>query len=264
MYGGGFSRRGRSAVCFGVAWMVGRGVSIGPSSTVHVSVAVHVCAIRCVGDVSVSNRCTRSLWFRVDPFVRNATCASVHHDLIEYSSPPTYRRAFPPRSCSSASRILFRRSNRPWSESCPSRSRVSPADVSSPLGLAMCSAPVTEPTGVSSVSDVCLSVYTHPLDAEAEGSDRRALSMFRGRSVRRHDFPRLYLLMFISSPYTMCLLVFASSLCDVGPVSRVFGRARPRGVCDSSRLSLYRTVGIRPWLPRLNGRAPLYARRLLL
>lgn len=133
----------------------------------------------------------------------------------------------------------------------------------------MCSAPVTEPTGVSSVSDVCLSdvclsVYTHPLDAEAEGSDRRALSMFRGRSVRRHDFPRLYLLMFISSPYTMCLLVFASSLCDVGPVSRVFGRARPRGVCDSSRLSLYRTVGIRPWLPRLNGRAPLYARRLLL
>ena len=68
----------------------------------------------------------------------------------------------------------------------------------------MCSAPVTEPTGVSSVSDVCLSdvclsVYTHPLDAEAEGSDRRALSMFRGRSVRRHDFPRLYLLPEVSS-----------------------------------------------------------------
>jgi hypothetical protein len=178
MYGGGFSCCSRGAICFGVAWMVGRGISIGPSSTVHVSVAVHVCAIRYVGDMSVSNRCTRSLWFRVDPFVRNAACALVHYDLVEYSSPPTYRRAFPPRSYPSASRILFRRSDRPWSESCPSRSRVSLADVSGPLGLAMCSAPVTEPTGVSSVSDFCLSVYTHPLDAEAEGTDRRALSVF--------------------------------------------------------------------------------------
>ena len=90
MYGGGFSRRGGVVVCFGVAWMVGRGISIGPSSTVHVSMAVHVCAIRCVGDVSVSNRCTRSLWFLVDPFVRNAACALVHYDLVEYSSPPTF------------------------------------------------------------------------------------------------------------------------------------------------------------------------------
>ena len=90
----------------------------------------------------------------------------------------------------------------------------------------MCSAPVTEPTGVSSVSDMCLSVHTHPLDIEAEGTDRRTLSVFRSRSVRRHDFLRLYLLMFVPSPYTMYplyLLVFASSLCNIGPVSRMFG-----------------------------------------
>jgi len=42
----------------------------------------------------------------------------------------------------------------------------------------MCSAPVTKPTGVSSVSDVCLSIYTYPLDTEAEGTDSRALSVF--------------------------------------------------------------------------------------
>ena len=87
----------------------------------------------------------------------------------------------------------------------------------------MCSALVTEPTSVSSVSDFCLSVYTYPLDIEAEGTDRRTLSMFRSRSVRRYDFPGLYLLMFVSSLRTMYLLMFALSLCNVGPVSRVFG-----------------------------------------
>jgi hypothetical protein len=77
----------------------------------------------------------------------------------------------------------------------------------------MYSTPVTKPTSVSSVSDmclsdiclsdiclsdiclsdICLSVYIYSLDIEVEGSDRRTLSMFRGRSVRRHDFSRLYL-----------------------------------------------------------------------
>ena len=42
----------------------------------------------------------------------------------------------------------------------------------------MCSALVTEPTSISSVSDFCLSVYTYPLDIEAEGTDRRTLSVF--------------------------------------------------------------------------------------
>jgi hypothetical protein len=42
----------------------------------------------------------------------------------------------------------------------------------------MCSAPVTEPTGVSSVSDVYLSVYIYPLGIEVEGTDRRTLSVF--------------------------------------------------------------------------------------
>ena len=108
----------------------------------------------------------------------------------------------------------------------------------------MCSAPVTKPTGVSSISDIYLSVYIHPLDIEVEGTNRRTLSMFWGRSVRRYDFPRLYLLMFISSLYTIYLLMFTLSLYNVGPVSRMFGRARPRGIYNSSRSSLYRTVGI--------------------
>ena len=169
--------------------MVGRGISIGLSSTAHVSIATHVCATRRVGDVPVSNRWIRSLRPLVDPFVRNAAYALVHHDLIDRTSPPTYRRAFPPRSCSSASRIPLRRSNRHGTGSSPSKSCVCLADVSGPLGLTMCTTSVAEPIGVSSISDSGLSVCTHPFDIEAEGSDRSTLPMLEGtlRSTRRYN-----------------------------------------------------------------------------
>lgn len=151
---------------------------------------MHVCATGRVGDVPVSNRWIRSLRPLVDPFARNAAYALVHYDLIDIASPPTYRRAFPSRSCSSASRIPLRRSDRRHGTGLsPSKSRVCPADVSGPSGLAMYTVSVAEPIGVSSVSDSGLSVCTYPFDIEAEGSDHIALPVLEGTlwSTCRHD-----------------------------------------------------------------------------
>jgi hypothetical protein len=52
----------------------------------------------------------------------------------------------------------------------------------------MYTASVAKPPGVNFISDASLSVFTYPLDAEAEGSDRCALSVSEVtyRGVCRH------------------------------------------------------------------------------